>query len=68
MKHEDLIALTVKKEFDQAKDFILEGLSYKLNHFENAIKGELKINVEPRVNFNPSVIPQKGPQTQNPAE
>ena len=68
MKHEDLISLTANKEFEMAKDFILEGLSYKLNHFENAIKGELKINTEPRVNYNPSAIPQKAAPTQNPAE
>jgi len=51
MKHEDLIALTMNKAFDLAKDYVLEGLSVRLNSFENGIKKELKINTEPRVNY-----------------
>jgi len=54
MSHEDLITFTTNKTFDLAKDFILEGLSARLNSFENAIKSELKINTEPRVNYEPS--------------
>jgi hypothetical protein len=51
MKHEDLLALTCNKTFDLAKDYIVEGLSVRLNSFENGIKTDLKINTEPRVNF-----------------
>ena len=40
MSHEDLILLTSNKTFELAKDFILEGLSARLNNFENAIKTE----------------------------
>lgn len=36
MKHEDLIALTANPIFELAKDFIVEGLSVKLNKHENA--------------------------------
>lgn len=49
MKHEDLLALTANKTFELAKDFIVEGLSVRLNPFENGIKDETKINCEPRV-------------------
>ena len=51
MSHEDLIGLTMNKKFELAKDFILEGLSMKLNNFENGIKNDLKINVEPRISY-----------------
>ena len=54
MSHEDLIAFTQNKTFELAKDFILEGLSARLNSFENAIKSDLTINTEPRVNYEPS--------------
>jgi|TARA_B110001450_G_C17600908_1_gene472945 hypothetical protein len=36
MAHEDLLALTSNKTFEAAKDFIVEGLSVKLNKHENA--------------------------------
>jgi len=51
MKLEDLLSLTMNKTFELAKDFIVEGLSVRLNSFENGIKNELKINTEPRVNY-----------------
>ena len=51
MQHEDLLALTTNPYFAEAKDFIVEGLSMKLNPYENAIKSELQINSEPRSNF-----------------
>lgn len=54
MKHEDLLSLTSNTRFELAKDFIVEGLSVRLNPFENGIKSDLKINTEPRVNFEPS--------------
>lgn len=51
MKHEDLLALMGSKSMELAKDFIIEALSVRLNPYENAIKGELKINTEPRVYY-----------------
>ena len=54
MTHEDLIGLTQNPIFELAKDFIVEGLSAKLNTFENAIKSQLKINIEPRTNYDPN--------------
>jgi hypothetical protein len=41
MAHEELLALTANPLFAEAKDFIVEGLSVKLNSFENAIKSDL---------------------------
>lgn len=54
VKHEDLIQLTQNPALELAKDFIMEGLSFRLNNFENAIKKDLNINTEPRVNYHPS--------------
>jgi hypothetical protein len=51
IKHEDLILLTQNPALELAKDFIMEGLSFRLNNFENAIKKDLNINTEPRVNY-----------------
>ena len=51
MSHEELIMLTQNTVFELAKDFILEGLSFRLNSFENAIKKDTRINTEPRSNF-----------------
>lgn len=51
IKHEDLIELTQYPALELAKDYIMEGLSFRLNNFENAIKKELNINCEPRVNY-----------------
>lgn len=66
LSHEDLINLTVNKTFESAKDYILEGLSVKLNSFENAIKSELKINCEPRSNADPGALPHAAPSTMGP--
>ena len=38
MKHEDLLALTMNPVFESAKQFVIEGLSVRLNPFENGIK------------------------------
>lgn len=54
VKHEDLIALTTNKTFELAKDYIVEGLSVRLNPFESGIKTDLKINTEPRSNKDPN--------------
>jgi len=61
MKHEDLLALTSNSTFALAKDFIVEGLSVRLNPFENGIKGELKINVEPRIKQAAAAAKKPGP-------
>lgn len=37
--------------FDLAKSFIVEGLSVRLDSYENANKKPLNINIEPRVNY-----------------
>jgi len=55
MSHEDLLALTVNPTFDLAKAFIIEGLSVRLNPYENAIKGNNTINLEPRANYDPAL-------------
>ena len=49
LSHENLINLTSNKTFELAKDFILEGMSLKLNAFEAGIKQEPSINVNPRI-------------------
>lgn len=40
-KHEDLLDLVQNPVFNLAKDYIVEGLSVRLNPYENAIKTEL---------------------------
>ena len=62
MSHEELISLTQNPTFELAKDFILEGLSFRLNSFENAIKKETRINTEPRTNFKPQMPDQDAVQ------
>lgn len=49
LSHENLISLTSNKTFELAKDFVLEGLSLKLNAFEAGIKQEPTINTNPRI-------------------
>lgn len=51
MKHEDLLSLTSNKTFDAAKDFIVEGLSVKLNKHENAKQEDHQINVTMRAHL-----------------
>lgn len=51
MKHEDLLSLTANKTFELAKDFIVEGLSVKLNKHENAKQEDHKINVSMRAHL-----------------
>lgn len=51
MKHEDLLAYTSSKIFELAKDFIVEGLSVKLNKHENAKQEDHKINVAMRAHL-----------------
>lgn len=60
MKHEDLIQMSINPVFELAKDYIVEGLSVRLDSYENACKKDLNINIEPRVNFE---IPQVQAQT-----
>lgn len=55
MSHEELMKLSVDKDFEEARDLVLEGLSMKLKTFENTSKGDdvskLTINLEPRTNY-----------------
>ena len=53
IKHEDLLQLTTNKTFELAKEFIIEGLSVRLNPYENGIKETVQISVEPRANYKP---------------
>ena len=51
LKHDDLFAMSMNPMFELAKNFIVEGLSVRLDTYENASKKELNINIEPRVNY-----------------
>lgn len=46
-----MLVLTANKTFDAAKDFIVEGLSVKLNKHENAKQEDHKINVQMRAHL-----------------
>ncbi len=48
---------SINPYFAEAKELIMEGLSFKLNAFENAIRDDLKINTEPRVNTDFDKLP-----------
>ena len=66
MKHEDLLELTSNKTFELAKEYIIQGLSVRLNPYENGIKDTIQINVEPRANHIAHVLKKddaKGGQT-----
>jgi len=54
MKHEELLALTMNPTFELAKQCVIEGLSVRLNPYENGIKEGLTINIEPRANYDPT--------------
>lgn len=52
LHHEELLKLAADPEFELAKDFIVEGLTYKLDQKDKNVLGEkLKINVHPRVYY-----------------
>lgn len=55
MAHEDLLALTTNKTFEAAKDFVVEGLSVKLNKHENAKQEDHQINVQMRAHLQKKV-------------
>ena len=59
ISHENLLKLTVNpyKPISEAKPLIMEGLSFKLNDYENAIKDDLEINIEPRVVLDYDALP-----------
>lgn len=48
MKHDDLIRTSMNPNFEEAKDFIMEGLSFRLNPFETTQHKDYKINLKPR--------------------
>lgn len=41
----------MNKAFDLAKNFIVEGLSVRLDSYETTLKKDLTINIEPRVYY-----------------
>lgn len=41
--------MTINPLFDLAKNFIVEGLSVRLDPYETATRKDLHINIEPRV-------------------
>ena len=52
LKHEELIETSLNPNFDQAKDYIMQGLSYRLNPYEaNQKYREFTINLQPRKNY-----------------
>lgn len=65
LKHEDLLSLTLNPRFDLAKNFIVEGLSVRLEPYENALRKQLSINIEPRVFYeiHDSQMNKGGPST-----
>jgi len=44
--------------FAEAKDFILQGLSYRLDHFEKTRVKEFTINLKGRKNYGPEMEKQ----------
>ena len=51
LPHEKLLELSTHPTFDLAKNYIVEGLSIRLDSYENALKKDVSINLEPRVNY-----------------
>ena len=52
LKHEDLVDTSMNPNFTQAKDYIMQGLSYRLNPYEaNPNQREYTINLQPRKNY-----------------
>ncbi|CDW80143.1 e3 ubiquitin-protein ligase hectd1 [Stylonychia lemnae] len=52
LKHEELIETSLNPNFAEAKDYIMQGLSYRLNPYEENQKyREFTINLKPRKNY-----------------
>lgn len=52
MHHEQLLKMTMDPMFELAKNFIVEGLTYKIDAKEtNSLGKDLQINIQPRVYF-----------------
>lgn len=52
LKHEDLVETSLNPNFQPAKDYIMQGLSYRLNPYEaNQKHREYTINLHPRKNY-----------------
>ena len=51
LKHEELIELGFRDVFKDAKDYIMQGLSYRLDPYEKSAFKDYKINLKPRVNY-----------------
>ena len=48
MTHEELLKLMQNPEFVLAKEMVMQGLSCKLNNYENSNNLDLLINLRPR--------------------
>ena len=48
MTHEELLKLMQNPEFVLAKEMVMQGLSCKLNNYENSNNIDLLINLRPR--------------------
>eukprot|EP00347_Sterkiella_histriomuscorum_P004984 403358342 len=51
LHHDELLSMTMNPTFDLAKNFIVEGLSVRLDTYESTNKKDLQINREPRVYY-----------------
>jgi len=52
LRHEELIETSLNPNFTEAKDYIMQGLSYRLNPYEENQKyREFTINLKPRKNY-----------------
>jgi hypothetical protein len=51
LKHEELIELGFNETFKDAKDYIMQGLSYRLDPYEKSAFKDYKISMKPRVNY-----------------
>lgn len=49
--HEELVVLSIDKEFELAKELVIQGLSCRLDSYEVSSQKELKINLEPRLRY-----------------
>ena len=73
MTHEQLVDVSMDRDFELAKEMILQGLSFRLLNFENnpnasfdkknilgILEHNLLINVTPRIKYPETFIPLSG--------
>ena len=56
LTHEELVEVSMEKEFELAKSLILEGLSCRLINFEQTQKMGKLVNNKPRVHYSNNVL------------